>query len=80
MCQCNDLNNFYFGLVNDFTRIEDVPPSIYLSFNWPFILILIPVTMGLMLNCYGYCLDRSDETKIQSDSFYQVTDELLVAL
>ena len=80
MCQCSVLNNFYFGLVNDFTRIEDLPPSIYLSFNWPFVLILAPITLGLLLNCIGYCLDRADETKIQSDSYYQVTDKLLDAL
>lgn len=77
MCQCSILNNFYYGLVNDFTRIEDLPPSIYLSFNWPFVLILIPITMGIFLNCIGYCLDRADENKIQSDSFYKVPEKLL---
>jgi hypothetical protein len=60
VCTCTNLNNYYYGIVNDYTRDAIFVERFDTQFTWPFLIIVILMIPGLMLPCIALFLDRWD--------------------
>jgi hypothetical protein len=76
-CRCPSIKNWYFAIVTDFNRVRAREWVEDLTFNWQFLLILLPlIFIGIFVPFKVSQYDEVDWASL-GDYKYEVSDDLL---
>ena len=80
LCECRTLNNYFYGLVNDNSRVQIIPEPEKREIIWPLFFVFVPMVLLMGLPCVGAYLDNDDRKKIEESNIYAVTDDTILNL